>query len=71
MGTVKSLIIGALIYIAFVNIILIKRKDGKIYYVDRTPKLLEIDTILKPIWNKVKNAGFFVAEKLNLIAEKL
>lgn len=71
MGTVKSLIIGAIIYITFVNIILIKRKDGKIYYVDRTPKLLEIDTILKPIWNRIKSAGFFVAEKLNLIAEKL
>ena len=71
MGTVKSLIIGAVIYIVFVNTLLIKRKDGEIYYVERTPKFLELDTILKPIWNKVKNAGFFVAEKLNLIAEKL
>ena len=71
MGTVKSLIIGAIIYITFVNTILIKRKDGKIYYADRTPEFLELDNIIKPIWDKIKDAGFLLAKKLNLIAEKL
>ncbi|MDO5022072.1 MAG: complex I subunit 5 family protein [Eubacteriales bacterium] len=69
LGTGKSLLIGAIVYIAFVNTRLIK-KQGRIY-LDKTPKYIQIENIVKPAFEKLKQVSLIGFEKAHEFAEKL
>lgn len=45
-GAMISIVIGALVYVFFINKVLIRREDGKVTYVDAWPKWLDMEQLI-------------------------
>ncbi len=68
-GAGKSLIVGALVYLLCVRPFLMDRKTRR--YIDKTPRYLQIENIVKPVFEQAKRFSLAVFEKSHEFAEKL